>query len=101
MADCEYNRDGVDPKRLEYLPLCPDSEDDDAKTVFPDVIVHRRGRPQNYLVIEFKKSTSRVDSAIDLVKLRGDKKQRGYKFALFVVVGTSGQANIAHLEWVV
>ena len=30
-VDCEYNRVGREPRRLE------------AKTVFPDIIVHRRG----------------------------------------------------------
>jgi hypothetical protein len=25
-VDCEYNRDGVDPKRIEYLGLVPDDE---------------------------------------------------------------------------
>ncbi|HGW5374954.1 TPA: hypothetical protein ACNIJL_003964 [Pseudomonas aeruginosa] len=100
-VDCEYNRDGIDPKRLNHLELYPDSEDDDAKTVFPDVIVHHRGTSENYLVIEFKKSTSRVDPVIDLAKLRGYKEQLGYEYALFVVVGTSDQANIARLEWVV
>ncbi len=98
-VDCEYNRDGVEPKRLGHLDLYPDSEDDDAKTVFPDVIVHRRGTRNNYLVLEFKKSTSRVDRQIDLRKLRGYKQQLGYEYALFVEVGTDGRAVIAMLEW--
>ncbi|AOE85925.1 hypothetical protein [Pseudomonas sp. TCU-HL1] len=99
-VDCEYNRDGVEPKRLEYLGLYPDSEDDDAKTVYPDVIVHRRGSLENYLVIEFKKSTSRVDPAIDLAKLQGYKDQLGYEHALFVIVGTDDHADVARLEWI-
>lgn len=99
-VDCEYNRDGTDPKRLGHLEIYPDSEDDEAKTVFPDVIVHRRGTRQNHLVLEFKKSTSRVDRNIDLRKLRGYKKQLGYEHALFVEVGTEGQAIIIMLEWV-
>ena len=43
-VDCEYNRDGHNPKRVN-LPTTqhPDDEDTDAKTVFPDVIAHRRG----------------------------------------------------------
>lgn len=36
-VDCEYNRDGIEPKRLRHLELYPDSEDVEAKTVFPDV----------------------------------------------------------------
>lgn len=99
-VDCEFNRDGVEPKRLGHLELYPDSEDEEAKTVFPDVIVHRRGAAQNYLVLEFKKSTSRVDRQIDLRKLRGYKDQLGYKHALFVEVGAGGQASVTALEWV-
>lgn len=99
-VDCEYNRDGVEPKRLRHLELYPDSEDVEAKTVFPDVIVHRRGTQQNHLVLEFKKSTSRVDRRIDLLKLQGYKQQLGYDHALFVEVGTEGQSIITALEWV-
>jgi hypothetical protein len=98
-VDCEYNRDGTEPKRLGHLELYPDCEDDEAKTVFPDVVVHRRGTRQNHLVLEFKKSTSRIDRQIDLRKLRGYKQQLGYEHALFVEVGTEGQAIITALEW--
>lgn len=98
-VDCEYNRDGIEPKRLGHLELYPDSEDVEAKTVFPDVIVHRRGTRRNFLVLEFKKSTSRVDRQIDLRKLWGYKQQLGYEHALFVEVGTEGQAIITMLEW--
>lgn len=98
-VDCEYNRDGIDPKKLGHLDLYPNSEDEEAKTVFPDVIVHRRKTTTNHLVLEFKKSTSRVDRQIDLRKLRGYKQQLGYAHALFVEVGTKGQAIITALEW--
>ena len=98
-VDCEYNRDGIEPKRLGHLELYSDSEDDEAKTVFPDVIVHRRGTRSNHLVLEFKKSTSRVDRQVDLRKLWGYKQQLGYEHALFVEVGTEGQAIITLLEW--
>ena len=98
-VDCEYNRDGTEPKRLGHLELYPDNEDDEAKTVFPDGSVHRRGTRQNHLVLEFKKSTSRVDRRIDLRKLQGYKQQLGYEHALFVEVGTEGQAIITELEW--
>ena len=89
-----------DHDRLRHLELYPDSEDVEAKTVFPDVIVHRRGTQQNHLVLEFKKSTSRVDRRIDLLKLQGYKQQLGYDHALFVEVGTEGQSIITALEWV-
>lgn len=97
--DCEFNRDGVEPKKLGHLGLYPDSEDDEAKTVFPDVIAHRRGTKENFLVLEFKKSTSRIDRQIDRQKLLGYKRQLGYAHALFVEVGTGDQASVAILEW--
>lgn len=100
-VDCEYNRDGIDPKRLGHLDVDPDSEDDEAKTVFPDVIAHRRGREDNLIVLEFKKSTSRVDREIDRRKLLGYKRQLGYTYGLFIEVATdTNQANISQLEWV-
>ena len=37
-VDCEYNRDGIEPKRLEHLELNPNSDDTDARTVFPDIV---------------------------------------------------------------
>ncbi|WP_175824506.1 hypothetical protein [Burkholderia cepacia] len=98
-VDCEYNRDGIEPKRLGDLALYPYSDDDEAKTVFPDVIVHRRGTGQNHLVLEFKKSTSRVGRETDLRKLRGYRQQLGYEHALFVEVGTEGRAVVTALEW--
>lgn len=98
--DCEFNRDGVEPKRLGHLELHPDSEDEEAKTVFPDVIAHRRGTKQNFLVLEFKKSTSHVNREIDRRKLLGYKRQLGYAHALFIEVGTGGQANVSALEWI-
>jgi len=97
--DCEFNRDSVEPKKLGHLGLYPDSEDDEAKTVFPDVIAHRRGTKENLLVLEFKKSTSRIDRQIDRQKLLGYKRQLGYAHALFVEVGTDNQASVEMLEW--
>ena len=99
-VDCEFNRDGVNPKKLGHLELYPDSEDEDAKTVFPDVIVHRRGAKENHLVVEFKKSTSSVDRKIDLRKLQGYKQQLGYAHALFIEVATGGRAGVSEILWV-
>jgi hypothetical protein len=60
-VDCEYNRDRHDPKILNLpniysLEVWPD--DVQAKTVYPDIIVHRRGMEENLLVIEIKKTSN-------------------------------------------
>ena len=68
-VDCEYNRRGSEVKRLERLLFrgapCNDLN---ARTVYPDIIVHRRDQDDdNLLVIEAKKSG--VDDTIDRAKL--------------------------------
>ena len=99
-VDCEYNRDGHEPKELTLKGDEPDSWDTDAKTVYPDVIAHRRGTQNNYLVIEFKKA-SREGSDNDLIKLRAFKEQFGYQYALFVSLDTRPtRVGVAHVEWV-
>src|SRR5262249_33648847 len=62
-------------------------------SVFPDVIVHRRVTPDNYLVIETKKSTSHVPHAYDHAKLQlftrdfdPEPFNLHYSFGLFLVL---------------
>lgn len=101
-VDCEYNRTGVDPKRINYLCLNTDIHDTEGRTVFPDVIAHIRGSDQNYLVVEFKKSNSNVDCEFDFKKLRGYMGDRrlNYEYALFIVLAVEGHAGISHAQWV-
>jgi hypothetical protein len=64
-VDCEYNRMPKNNKNMteEYITkrLNLDikkvkTDDDNGQTVFPDIIIHKRGEnEQNYLVIEVKK----------------------------------------------
>ena len=100
-VDCEYNRDGIEPKRLGHFGLGPNEEDSDAKTVFPDVVIHQRGRPENYLVIEFKKSSSMVDHEVDLRKLRGYKEDRylRYQYALFLLLNVGEEPGVGAARW--
>jgi hypothetical protein len=83
-VDCEYNRDRHDPKRLALPPRHDINSDDlHAKTVFPDIIIHRRGTDENIAVIEVKKSTNPEGDEWDLMKLAAFKDQLGYRVALF------------------
>jgi len=99
-VDCEYNRDGVDPKRIQHLYLEPNAEDTEAKTAFPDIIAHIRGTQTNYLVIELKKSTNTVPRDTDLAKLRGYKRNLNYEFALFIELVAGGEPDISRAEWI-
>ncbi len=93
-VDCEYNRHGDGVKRLNFYDTertCPN--DTEARTVFPDIIVHERGRDRkNLLVIEIKKSTN-TDNVKDLMKLKAftdpkplAKERFAYRIGLFLEI---------------
>jgi hypothetical protein len=71
-VDCEYNRHGNDIKRLAWhRDLSSRIDDLEARTVFPDIIVHKRGDDDNnLLVIEIIKSSSGLNHNYDYEKLR-------------------------------
>lgn len=86
-VDCEYNRDHYDPKRLNIKRVNIYSNDTEAVTVFPDIIVHKRGTTNNLLVIEIKKSSNRNSPVYDYKKLRAFKRELCYEYAVFIRVG--------------
>lgn len=88
-VDCEYNRNHEDPKRLKLPIESILSDDTDAQTVFPDIIIHKRNTDENLLVIEIKKSSSTKRGDRDLQKLHAFKNQLGYKCALFLKFKTN------------
>lgn len=107
-VDCEYNRNVGQVKKLENLEkeikknqsaesLARDTQ---GRTVFPDIIVHKRGRGHedkgNLLVIEVKKSSSSVSEEHDLKKLQGYKEELGYQYAVFLKaeVGKDSKFNV-------
>lgn len=108
-VDCEYNRNREDPKR--YLPLLHfmrrldvlgDVSDTEGKTAFPDVIAHHRGTAENLLVMEFKKTSSRVSDDVDFEKLRAYKSysRLQYRFAIFIELEVSGEPGVSRAVWV-
>ncbi|WP_077369576.1 hypothetical protein [Anaerosalibacter sp. Marseille-P3206] len=96
-VDCEYNRIGSnDPKKLIFKDLKKDFKDakldnsaaDDtvARTVYPDIVVHKRTTEENLLIIEIKKSTNNTDRNIDINKIKKYKSQLGYKHGVFIEI---------------
>lgn len=81
-VDCEYNRNGIDPKRLIGFKEQIDSDDENGTTVYPDIIIHHRGKKCNFIVIEVKKVSNRDDS--DKKKLEIYKNELFYEHAYFV-----------------
>lgn len=99
-VDCEYNRNHDDPKRLNIRRRNILSDDTQATTVFPDIIVHHRGTDDNFVVIEMKKTTSQETDDYDLEKLHAFKEQLRYQFAIFVKVRTGGAPSIESVKWI-
>ena len=74
-VDCEYNRHGMEIKKLGEA------------RVYPDIIVHLRDMPFNLLVIELKCSNENYEG--DIEKLKKFTDQNGefkYKFGLFLKI---------------
>ena|SRR2546426_10439917 len=97
-VDCEYNRYGDDAKKIEEVKHIVGSlvatDETKSRTVYPDIIVHRRGAAgPNLLVIEAKKDASKGEREADWAKLERIKQQYGYSFAAFINFLT-GQAKI-------
>lgn len=111
-VDCEYNRNCGDVKRLQSFPELESfpeeakTDDTNATTVFPDIIVHQRGKPEgqgNLLVIEAKKSTNQIkEMERDRKKLEIYKRDPHLKYehAVFLVLRTGDDPGVKTLEFV-
>ena len=89
-VDCEYNKVGDgDPKRLDFLmgndPDCPHDCDrcrNNKCVIFPDIIVHHRGKDDNLLVIEAKTAWGRQSQERDFTKLAKLTASEEYHYQL-------------------
>lgn len=99
-VDIEYNRHGVDPKRLKLPPRKALDRELRATTVFPDILVHKRGtNKHNILVLEMKKPGE--DLAYDELKLKAFKRELHYAHAAHVIVGKGPDGEIVRrVIWV-
>lgn len=90
-VDCEYNKDGKVPKRIDL----PERRD---KSIYPDIIVHHRGLPENLLVIEAKPSDAhREDVAYDQRKLEAYiTGHLGYHYAVFLTFVVGGHPDVKY-----
>ena len=94
-VDCEYNRLGRDVKKLNLNFGSIQPDDLEAKTVFPDIIVHHRGTQENLLVIEVKKANGKTNTN-DREKLLAFVQDENfhYQFGLFLRLGPTGCTEI-------
>ena len=88
-VDCDYNRLG---ERLLKLPHGSIVSTDDGlgKSIFPDIVVHRRAVPENLLAIEISKETNHQPAEHDHHKLRGLTDPHlwfAYRIGVFLILG--------------
>jgi hypothetical protein len=68
-VDCDYNRLGERRLKLPKGSIVS-TDDDSGKSVYPDIVVHRRIVPENLLAIELRKADSHQPPDHDRHKLR-------------------------------
>ena len=97
-VDCEYNRKGVDVKRLPSFGIDPRTVGQGVN-LYPDIIVHHRGTDNNLVAVEAKPSSKNKDCqkqtqgqcSCDRCKLRAYKADLGYVYAFYAVFPIGAQ----------
>jgi len=90
-VDVEYNRQGLDPKKIGI--------GESAELVYPDIIIHHRRLEKNLLVVEMKKGNSPKPDKEDMKKLRAYVAKFNYPNALFLRLSTT-KPNVSAFQWV-
>ena len=112
-VDCEYNRmkkdrdmtsDEYFSKKLDLPKKQTDSYDIEATTVYPDIIIHRRGNNNdNLLVIEVKKDIKDRQEAenFDITKIKAyvKIKELNYNYGLFLKLFKNPKETLERLDW--
>lgn len=99
-VDCEYNRFGQDAKKIieaieQIVGTDTTTSEIKTKTVYPDIIVHKRGIDgPNLLVIEAKKDANDNERETDRKKLIKIKQKYEYNFAVFLNFTTGNSHDI-------
>ena len=99
-VDVEYNRHGLDPKKVELPAECRGGG---KKLILPDVIVHQRGHDrENLLVIQVKKETNQEPRFCDRAVIDAMQREFGYRRGLLVDLpsGPGATNREPRLEWV-
>jgi hypothetical protein len=88
-VDCDYNRLGERVLRLPKGSIVS-TDDELGKSVFPDIVVHRRAIPDNLLAIELRKAINHQPLEHDRHKLRGLTDPHlwfAYRMGVFLILG--------------
>ena len=96
-VDCEYNLSPPDnwaDIRARYADVearrkereATKSSEDEIVSFYPDIVVHQRGKKENLLVIEVRKSSVFEEIQFDITKLRTYRHDKNleFKYALLI-----------------
>jgi hypothetical protein len=101
-VDIEYNRHGIDKKRVQLSDQCRKLMPEGALVV-PDIVIHTRGNDERNTVVMEVKPDDRDEGAIecDREKLAAIKSTFGYAYSvlLIVPVGNECQTRPSFWEW--
>lgn len=111
-VDCEYNVNIEHVEKRKKIVLLEEEAEKYRKnylevSVYPDIIVHKRGENKNNkIVIEMKKESTSVNDKYDFLKLRKytvdtDGDGLRYTLGIFLRVGKSGCKSIYYENGVV
>ncbi len=94
-VDCDYNRLGDRTLRMPKGSIVS-TDDDIGKSVYPDIVVHRRNVPENLLAIELRKAGNHQPPQHDQHKLRGLTDPHlwfAYRIGVFLTLGRKQVAS--------
>nr|WP_299239829.1 hypothetical protein [uncultured Halomonas sp.] len=97
-VDCEYNCWETPCHYMKHVVTGTTSAATEARTIFPDIVIHRRGTSENLAAIEIAKSTNRFSTHQDIKKLKAYKKQLGYQHALLLSIGVDDDIDNSQVE---
>lgn len=99
-VDCEYNRNAEQVKKIKHLRRTDVSNfDDQGRTVYPDIIIHKRGTDTNWIVLEVKKSNNSSPDSEDIEKIEGYIEELGYCYGVFLRLRVEDSVGIQKIKF--
>lgn len=102
-VDCDYNRLGERRLRLPKGTIVS-TDDEIGKSVYPDIVVHRRAVPENLLAIEVRKASNHQPPEHDHHKLRALTDPHlwfAYRTGVFLVLGKNSVVSEVYVGGVI
>ncbi len=94
-VDCDYDRLGERTLRLPKGSIVS-TDDHIAKSVYPDIVVHRRAVPENLLAVEVRKASNHQPPEHDRHKLRALTDPHlwfAYRIGVYLTLAKTGVAS--------